>query len=56
MTGSHTSVQTGSAGQACGSWVAARPGSMGCWEVASAGPRDNWEEIQHTAARWQAAG
>lgn len=41
---------------ACGSWVTARPGSTGGWEVTSAGPRDIWEEIQHTAARWQAAG
>ncbi|MFI5986843.1 methyltransferase domain-containing protein [Streptomyces sp. NPDC051555] len=43
---------------ACGSWVAARPDSTatGSWEVASAGPRDIWEEIQHTASRWAAAG
>ncbi|MEU9087459.1 methyltransferase domain-containing protein [Streptomyces sp. NPDC048357] len=41
---------------ACGSWVAARPDSTDGWEVASAGPRDIWEEIQHAAALWTAAG
>ncbi|MFE3558737.1 protein-L-isoaspartate O-methyltransferase [Streptomyces sp. NPDC059193] len=41
---------------ACGSWVSARPDSTGGWEVASAGPRDIWAEIQDTASRWHAAG
>ncbi|MEU9416019.1 methyltransferase domain-containing protein [Streptomyces sp. NPDC048272] len=41
---------------ACGSWVAAHPADGGGWAVASVGPRDIWEEIQHTAALWQAAG
>ncbi|MGZ9928319.1 protein-L-isoaspartate O-methyltransferase family protein [Streptomyces sp. NC-S4] len=41
---------------ACGSWVAARPDGGGSWEVTSVGPRDIWEEIQHTAILWQAAG
>ncbi|MGW7029162.1 protein-L-isoaspartate O-methyltransferase family protein [Streptomyces xanthophaeus] len=40
----------------CGSWISARPAGAGGWEVASAGPRDIWEELQHTAALWQAAG
>lgn len=41
---------------ACGSWVAARPADEGGWEVTSVGPRAIWEEIQHTAALWTAAG
>ncbi|MEU3904100.1 methyltransferase domain-containing protein [Streptomyces goshikiensis] len=40
---------------ACGSWVTARPADGGGWAVTSAGPRDIWEEIQHTAALWKAA-
>ncbi|MEU9182616.1 methyltransferase domain-containing protein [Streptomyces sp. NPDC048550] len=41
---------------ACRSWVAARPAGAGGWDVAASGPRDIWEEIQHTQALWQAAG
>ncbi|KUJ43324.1 protein-L-isoaspartate O-methyltransferase [Streptomyces albus subsp. albus] len=41
---------------ACGSWVTAQVDGAGGWTVCSHGPRDIWEEIQTTAARWYAAG
>ncbi|MFG2483386.1 protein-L-isoaspartate O-methyltransferase [Streptomyces virginiae] len=41
---------------ACGSWMTARPDGTGGWTVTACGPRDIWQEIQDTAARWQHAG
>ncbi|GAA3368467.1 methyltransferase domain-containing protein [Streptomyces sannanensis] len=41
---------------ACGSWLTARPDPVGDWTLAAYGPRDIWDEIQDTAARWRAAG
>ncbi|GAA2408150.1 methyltransferase domain-containing protein [Streptomyces glaucosporus] len=40
----------------CGSWLTVRPGGEGVWTVTASGPRDIWDEIQDTAARWRAAG
>ncbi|MER6444067.1 protein-L-isoaspartate O-methyltransferase family protein [Streptomyces venezuelae] len=41
---------------ACGSWISARHDNTGGWEVTAAGPRDIWQEIQHTATLWKSAG
>ncbi|MCX4821342.1 protein-L-isoaspartate O-methyltransferase [Streptomyces sp. NBC_01142] len=41
---------------ACGSWLTVRPDRSGGWAFTAAGPRGIRDEIQDTAARWQAAG
>ncbi|WP_254646777.1 protein-L-isoaspartate O-methyltransferase [Streptomyces sp. GbtcB6] len=41
---------------ACGSWVRVSLEGDGTCTVTSSGPRAIWEEIEETAARWQAAG